>query len=426
MEYLKVLYIDPGTGGMLFTILFGLFGVVVFSFRALLMRLKFSASGDKNAKINSTKIPIAIFAESKRYWNVFEPLLDEFEKRKQPVTYFTGSKDDPCFNKKYAHITCEYIGEGNKVFSKLNLLNATVVLSTTPSLDVFQWKRSKNVDYYIHIPHAPNDITLYRMFGIDHYDGVILSGEYQVSQIRELEKLRDGNPKDLEICGVPYLDSMRNRLSESGKAKDHERTVLLAPSWGESGILSKYGERFIDALISTGYKVIVRPHPQSFTAEKELMERLMSKYNDPSKVTWNRDNDNFEVLKQSDILISDFSGVMFDFALVFDKPVIYTKIAFDVSPYDAFWIKEPLWTFKIMPSLGLELNNNNVDDIKNLIDRCLEDPSFAKGRDKARNETWANMQRNQIKSPTLVGSQKAREFQKNIYFCFTDCCWCYC
>ena len=31
MEFLKVLYIDPGTGGMLFTVLFGLFGVVVFA-----------------------------------------------------------------------------------------------------------------------------------------------------------------------------------------------------------------------------------------------------------------------------------------------------------------------------------------------------------------------------------------------------------
>ena len=31
MELIKVLYIDPGTGGMLFTVLFGIFGVLVFS-----------------------------------------------------------------------------------------------------------------------------------------------------------------------------------------------------------------------------------------------------------------------------------------------------------------------------------------------------------------------------------------------------------
>ena len=45
------LYIDPGTGGMLFSILFGIFGVAVFSFRALLLKMKYRTSNDKNAKI---------------------------------------------------------------------------------------------------------------------------------------------------------------------------------------------------------------------------------------------------------------------------------------------------------------------------------------------------------------------------------------
>ena len=391
MESLKVLYIDPGTGGMLFTILFGLFGVVVFAFRTIIMKLKFRASGGKASKINDQKIPIAIYTDNKRYWNVFEPLLDEFEKRHQKVVYLTGSEDDPVFGKKYEYITGQFIGEGNKGFSKLNLLDASVVVSSTPSLDVFQWKRSKNVDYYIHIPHAPNDITLYRMFGIDHYDAIILSGEYQEKEVRQLEELRGYPPKDVALCGIPFMDTMKQRLEDAKEIPSHERTVLLAPSWGESSILSKYGEPFIDALINTGYKIIVRPHPQSFAAEKELMDRLMTKYNDTSKVTWNRDTDNFEVLRQSDILISDFSGVMFDFSLVFDKPVIYTRSFFDVNPYDASWIDDELWMYKILPSIGLELNDKNIGDIKQLIDKCIDDPSFSRGRDKARAETWVHM-----------------------------------
>ena len=43
----------------------------------------------------------------------------------------------------------------------------------------------------------------------------------------------------------------------------------------------------------------------------------MAKYVENPKFSWNRDTDNFEVLRQSDILISDFSGVIFDYALVF-------------------------------------------------------------------------------------------------------------
>ena len=391
MDYMTVLYIDPGTGGMLFTILFGIFGVAVFSVRALVLKMKYRISGGKSARISDQKLPIAVFTDHKRYWNVFEPLLDEFEKRKQKVVYLTCSKDDPVFDKKYEYITGEFIGEGNKAYSRLNLLNACVVVSSTPSLGVFQWKRSKNVDYYIHVQHGANDISMYRMFGTDHFDGLPLSAEYQVKQIRQLEEMRGIPPREAPLCGIPYMDAMKKRLEESGPVPEHERTVLLAPSWGKSGILSRFGEKLIDALIDTGYKIIIRPHPQSYASEKDMLDRIMSKYKDESRITWNRDNDNFEVLRQSDILISDFSGIIFDFTFVFDKPLIYTDTKYDIRPYDASWIDETPWTFKTLPELGLELNEDNVSNIKELIDRCIEDPSFAKGRDKARAETWVPM-----------------------------------
>lgn len=391
MDFLSVLYIDPGTGGMLFSILFGIFGVAVFSFRALFLKMKYRTGIDKNARIYNEKIPIAIFTDHKRYWNVFEPLLDEFEKRKQNVVYLTCSKDDPVFNKKYEYIKGEFIGEGNKAFSKLNLLNASVVVSTTPSLDVFQWKRSKNVDFYIHVQHGANDISMYRMYGTDHFDALPLSGEYQIKEIRLLEEMRGIPPRETPLCGIPYMDAMKKRLEEVGPIPEHNRTVLMAPSWGKSGILSRFGEKLIDALIETGYKIIIRPHPQSFASEKDMLDKLMSKYTDESKVVWNRDNDNFEVLRQSDVLISDFSGIIFDFTLVFDKPLIYTDTNYDICPYDADWIDETPWTFRILPELGLELNEDNMDNIKELIDKCIEDPSFKKGRDKARAETWVPM-----------------------------------
>ena len=193
------------------------------------------------------------------------------------------------------------------------------------------------------------------------------------------------------VVEMQSVSTIRRLLARSDEHPEHERTVLLAPSWGESGILSRFGEKLIDSLIETGYKVIVRPHPQSFTSEKALVDKLMEKYNDTSKVTWNRDNDNFDVLYNSDILISDFSGVMFDYTLVFDKPILYTNTDFKKNPYDAFWIDEPLWTCEILPSLGLELNDENASHVKDLIDKCIEDSSFAEGRDKARSETWVHI-----------------------------------
>lgn len=382
-------YIDPGTGSMLFTILIGVLGAAFYSARMLFIKLRYRLGGGKVEALDK-KIPLVIFSDGKQYWKVFAPICKELSARGQEVVYYTMSEDDPALSANLPGMTAEFIGEDNRAFTKLNFLKANVVFSTTPGLDVYQWKRSKDVDFYVHIPHAPNDITLYRMFGIDYYDSILLSGDYQVKQIRQMEAKRELPAKDLKLVGIPYMDDMAARLDSVGAAEPHERTVLLAPSWGDSALFGVYGGKIIEKLLETGYHVIVRPHPQSFKSEKELMDKLMEKFPNSDKLEWNRDSDNFEVLRRSDILISDFSGVTFDFSLIYDKPVIYTTPNFDLGPYDAWWMEEPLWTTTILPHIGAELTEDKMDSLKALIDTCIEDPRYAEGRKKAKAETWAN------------------------------------
>lgn len=385
------LYIDPGTGSMLFTILIGVLGTGVYLLRNAFVKLKFLFSGGAKAKqAAEQRIPFAIFSDSKRYWNNFEPICDEFEKRKLPIVYYTASPDDPALKKESEYVKAEFIGEGNKAFSKLNYLKADILLSTTPGLDVYQWKRSKDVKWYVHVLHMANDPTTYRMFGLDYYDAVLLSGDYQIRQQRQLEALRGLPAKDLRLAGVPYLDTMRSRLEAAGPLPEHPTTVLLAPSWGKSSIFGRYGDRVIKALLQTGYHVIVRPHPQSFTSEKEMMDRLMQAYPESEQLEWNRDNDNFECLRRSDILISDFSGVIFDYTLVFQRPVIYADTAFDKAPYDACWLEEELWTFRTLPKIGAQLTEEGLPHLKEQIDEMLHSPVYQNALEQARGETWAN------------------------------------
>lgn len=383
------LYIDPGTGSMLFTILIGIIGASIYSLRMMLIKIRFKLSGGK-VELNNNRIPFVIFSDHKRYWNIFEPICREMNARGKDVVYMTASPDDPALNCPYEHVKAEFIGSDNKAFARLNFLNAAVVLSTTPGLDVYQWKRAKDVQYYVHIPHAASDITLYRMFGIDYYDAILLSGEYQMNDIRKLEEIRNLPQKDLKLVGIPYMDEMATRHQNADHVPEHPRTVLLAPSWGPSALFSVYGGKIIDVLLQTGYHVIVRPHPQSFTSEKDMIEKLMADYPESEQLEWNRDNDNFDVLRRSDILISDFSGVIFDFALVYDKPVIYTDPKFDVSVYDAWWLDKPLWTVSALPRIGHELTEDNMENLKDLIDSCLLDPRYAEGRKCVKAETWAH------------------------------------
>ena len=386
------LYIDPGTGSMLFTVLIGVLGTAFYLLRGLLVKLRFWLSGGKGErKAEQERLPFVVFTDTRRYWNLFGPVCDEFEKRGVELVYMTASADDPALQQPYKHVRCEFIGEGNKAFAKLGFLKADVLLSSTPGLDVYQWKRSKGVRWYVHALHAASDVTAYRMFGIDYYDAILLSGEYQIHQVRELEKLRGLPEKEVELAGLPFLDAMKKRLEEAPPLPPHPTTVLLAPTWGQSGILSRYGAKAIRALLSTGYHVIVRPHPQSFTSEKEMLDKLMTEFPESDQLEWNRDNDNFEVLRRSDVMISDYSGVIFDYSLIFDRPVIYADTSFDKSPYDAAWLEEELWTFRTLPKIGHALKPEDFDQIQDVIDGMIDNPQYQAAIEEARRETWCHI-----------------------------------
>ena len=383
-----LLYIDPGTGSMLFSLFIGIATAAVFGLRALFVKIKFILSGGKTNKLIDDKvIPYVIFSESKKYWIVFHSICDEFEKRKIPVVYYACSEDDPVFTQNYTYIKPEFIGEGNKAFAKLNFLKADTVLATTPGLDVYQWKRSKNVKRYIHVPHSVDDLSSYRMFGLDHYDVVLANGSNQPECLHKLEAMRNQKPKDIPIVGCPYMDELKKKLDASDQKNipNEKNVVLVAPSWGPNSILTKFGEKFLTAITKTDFEIIVRPHPQSLKSEKELLDSLMEKF---PNVEWNFDNDNFNVLNKADILISDFSGVIFDFTFVFNKPIIYADTKFDPIQYDADWFDEPMWSLRVLKDLGQRLDENEFDNLSQIIKNVLNSNELKENRTKIINEAW--------------------------------------
>ncbi len=383
-------YIDPGTGSMLFSLLIGVLSAGYFFLRKYIIKLKFLASGGAKTKESSQRIPYVIFSDHKRYWNVFEPICDELERRGIEAKYWTCSPDDPALDKPYEHVSCEFIGEGNGAFARLNMMHADICLSTTPGLDVLQWKRSKDVSWYAHVFHAACTAASYRMFGLAFYDACLVTGENMVGEIRGLERAQKRPPKEIEAVGCTYMDTMLARHQTTPHPEHEKPTVLLAPTWGSSGILARYGSSIIDALIDTGYDIVVRPHPQSMTSEKAMMDDLMKRYPDGESIEWNFDNDNFDILNRADIMISDFSGVIFDYALVFDRPIIYTEAAYDDDEFDSAWLDEPLWKFQAYTSFGLPLSESDFPRMREMIDQALSDEGIKAGIASARDEAWVH------------------------------------
>ena len=381
-----LLYIDPGTGSMLFSLVIGLVATAVFGLRALAIKLKFGLG--KKDTVSTDTIPFVIFSDNKRYWNVFEGICQEFDRRGIDVVYYTLSQDDPVFSCGLGRIHPEFLGEGNKPYSRLNFLKADVVLSTTPGLDVYQWKRSRDVKCYVHIPHAVDDLTSYRMFGIDHYDAVLATGPIQEEGVRKIESLRPSiKKKEIVIVGSTYMDDLEMKLEAFGeRTKNETPVILVAPSWGPSAILSRYGEKLLSSLEKTGFHIIVRPHPQSFTSEKSMLDPLMEKYKD---IEWNRDNDNFSVMERSDLIITDFSGIIFDYALVFNRPVVYADTSFDPIVYDADWLDDEIWILRVLPKLGVKLEEKDFDIIKTVLENAINSLELERGRKEVRNVCWS-------------------------------------
>jgi hypothetical protein len=388
----QLLYIDPGTGSMLFSILIGAAATLYFVARALLIKTKVFFSGGRAAAATGAAHPYVVYCEGKQYWNVFKPVLDEFERRQIELCYLTSAADDPVFQAGYRFVKAEYIGEGNKAFARLNLLVADVVLMTTPGLNVYQLKRSKLAKHYAHVLHAPSDATMYRMFGIDYFDSVLLTGAYQAADIRALEKLRRLPEKRLVPVGCTYLDVYADKILLLPSESPHPFTVLVSPSWGQSALLSRYGERLLDPLVKTGWRVIVRPHPQSKKSESAVLDSLATRYARTANVEWDYECENILSLSKADVMISDFSGIIFDYAFLCDKPVLYVKQGIDLRPYDADDLgdnaAEELWQFRVLREIGVELKEKHFDSIEGVIKNASDSAELKAARRRAKEAAW--------------------------------------
>jgi hypothetical protein len=384
------LYIDPGTGSAIFSIVIGIAAAAYFLLWALVVKIKFFLTGGRAKQ--GVKNKYVIYAEEKRYWTLFKPIVEEFERREIELLYLTASKDDPIFDAGFQHVKAEYLGEGNRAFARLNFLSADFVLATTPGLDVYQWKRSKGVKHYCHIFHAAREAVMYEFFGMDYFDSILVTGaEFQENDIRKLEKTRNLPEKQIITVGCPYLDEYAKKMDQIPKEEKHIFTVLVSPSWGASVLLSRFGEKLLDPLVKTGWRIIIRPHPQSLIVEKEMIDRLSKKYAENTNLEWDFERDNIYALKKADVMISDFSGITLDYMFLRNKPVFYAIQNVDWRTRDSFEIyenPEDIWTLRILKKTGIEIKPELFDELPDLISKASSDTSMESAIAEVKAEAW--------------------------------------
>jgi len=380
------LYIDPGTGSALFSIAIGIAAAAYFLVRGLFLKLGIIFFRSK--KIDQAQYQFVIYAEDKRYWPFFELVLQEFEARRAEVLYLTTSPDDPVFSSKYNCIKGKYIGQRNKAYAYLNFLSAAFVLTTTPHLDVFQWKRSKNVKHYCHLVHGAGGTLLYRLFSMDYFDSILVPGEIEIPEIRMVEQARKLPEKQLIVVGNTYFDRCSEKIKQIPNEEEHHFTVLVSPSWGPSALLKIFGEKLLDPLVTTGWRIIVRPHPQSVIVEKPMLDKLVERYRDNPNIEWDYNHENIFSLAKSDVMISDFSGIIYDFVFLFGRPVLVNITNLDFRRLDAHTIQQEPYFFQAIRKIGVELDESKFDSIMDTITDLSQNTELQKNRQEVKKTMW--------------------------------------
>ena len=139
--------------------------------------------------------------------------------------------------------------------------------------------------------------------------------------------------------------------------------ILIAPSWGKGNIIDSVGPELLKALLAKDYQLIVRPHPL-LTKHSRIFSELMETYRDEPRIVFEKITTQ-ESLFTADLMISDYSGVAYEFAFLRERPVLFI----DVSPkiINSKWQSlalEPLEWF-LRERIGKVVPPDNIEIIVN-------------------------------------------------------------
>ena len=363
-------YLDPGTGSMLLYFLMGVFATLFFTLKEFFYKVKnfFIILRGGRIKVEDD-LDIVFYSEGGKYWNVFEPILRELKNTDIKCGYFTSDKTDKGLEYQFPNISTKYIGNETVSLFTLNNLKANIVVMTTPQLDVLTLKRSKNVKYYCHLIHAPTDALIYGKFAFDYFDCVMCSGNHQIKSIRALERKRKLPPKLLLKTGLTYYDMMmENKLSFEKNTTI--KTILVAPTWGNNGMIYKYGSKILLTLAKSNMNIIFRPHPQLYIDVPKDMENIENELAGFSNLYIDKSSSGDKSMSKADLLISDISGIIFDFAFIHQKPIIVLKSDMLTGGLEAEDVAHKVWEFGMLSELAYILEDS--DDIMEIIKSTLD------------------------------------------------------
>jgi len=331
--------------------------------KALSIREKLDA-----AKFRAAKKQLVFYALSsgqyKFYKNIIEYLL---EHSGIIIHYLTNDPDDAVFRLNNERLIPYYASQ-KKTISLMLKMDTDIMATTVPDLQSYHMKRSVIRDdiEYIYIPHesASTHLTA-RETVFDHFNTIFCVGPHWVAEIRKREELAALPHKKLVKVGYGLYDQLVASYAALPQKSNNRPKILIAPSWQGDNILELCIDNMLKALIGRGFTIIVRPHPQYIRMFPEQMETLTSRYSDytiNNEITFELNFSDNNSIFSSDILITDWSGIAFEFSFCTLKPCIFINTPMKVMNPNYEKYNLEVLDISLRDKVGVSIN---IEDIAN-------------------------------------------------------------
>ncbi len=322
--------------------------------------------------------PLVVYSEGPAYWPHLGPVVQALlDSHAVPVVYVSSSPEDPGLHLRHERLRTLEVGDGAVRTLFFHGLKAQIVLMTMPDLDQFHLKRSRGVGQYVYLHHALVSLHMvYRAHAFDAYDVMFCAGPHHAVEMAAIARQHGIQPPRLVAHGYGRLDALLGAAQRQPPPReDGARTVLVAPSWGPEGLLERHAEPLLAALANSAWRVIVRPHPQTVRLSPEAVQVVRKWCRQAGNIQLDEAFSGQQSLLDAHVMVSDWSGAAFDFALGLGRPVLFVDVPRKVNnpAYPALGIEPVEVTAR--PTLGQVISPDQLAGLPGHLDALLTRPA---------------------------------------------------
>ena len=270
---------------------------------------------------------LVFYSEGSGFYKYYKGTIEYLlEHTNITIHYITSDFNDKIFElaEKNDKIRAYYIGE-KKLITLMMKMDADIVVMTTPDLETYHIKRSyvrKDIEY-IFVMHDMGSFNLTNRNGaVDHFDTVFCTGKHQKEEVEKIEIAKNLPKKTTVEAGYDLLDDMIKDY-ESNKTVTERPVILIGPSWQVDSIMDSCIDDILEGFKNSEFDVIVRPHPQYVRHKAEKCEALKEKYKEYTNISVQTDFSSNSTVFDAAILVTDWSGICFEYAYTTKRPVIF-------------------------------------------------------------------------------------------------------